>query len=81
MSFGAKTTKVQVMVKPEWCPQGQMLVINAEMIELRFGPLPYIEEEGPTKIILVPDEREAFRIREAVNEVDGMELWEADDAA
>lgn len=78
MSFGAGPTKVRVMVKPEWCPDGQMYVVNADMVALRFNPAPFIEEEGPAKIILVHDEIDAFRIREALREIDGMELFEDD---
>lgn len=74
-----KPVKVQVTVKPEWCPQGQMMVMDAQMIRVAYNPSPFIEDEGPAKIILVNDEREAFRVKETIREIDTLELWEDDD--
>lgn len=76
-----RPVKVQVTVKPEWCPQGQTIVMDGQMIRVAHNPAPFIEDEGPAKIILVADEREAFRVKETIREIDTLELWEDDDAA
>lgn len=78
MSLGGKT-KVQVLVDENWCPQGQMYVVNAEEIRIGYDlGAPFLDPEGPAKIVVCHDERDAFRVREAVRDSDGMELYEDD---
>lgn len=72
----AAPVRVKVLVKPHWCPPGEMFVIHADRLGIDYDPAPFFEERGPYKVILVHDEREAFRVRETIQEYDGFELVE-----
>jgi hypothetical protein len=79
MGFHDTVTKVQVLVKPDLCPAGRMFVINAQEASIGYDlGAPYVDEEGPAKIVLCHEESDAFRVREAVRDSKGMELYEDD---
>lgn len=70
--------KVRVIVKPDWVPDGEMYVINADQALVAYNPAPFLETASPAKIILVHDKIDEFRMCEAIREADDMELVDDD---
>jgi hypothetical protein len=79
MGFHNIVTKVQVLVKPDLCPPGRIFLINAQEASIDWDlGAPFVDEEGPAKIVLCHEESAASQVREAVRDGKGMELYEDD---